>query len=153
MKTILLLHGLESAPGGAKAKMIVDAGYKLVNPALPKESWTDSLEIAQKCVDKYKPDVIVGSSRGGALALNVTPGDAALVLIAPAWKVFGTASGECPKGTVILHSRADDIVDYSSSEDLITAAAGKAALLEVGTDHRMNAPEVLDTVLKAIAAA
>ena len=153
MKTVLLLHGLESAPGGAKAKAIVDAGYKLVHTDMQKGSGADSLDIAQKCVDEYKPDVIVGSSRGGAAALNITPGSAALVLIAPAWKTYGSLSATCPKGTVVLHSKADDIVAYSSSKDLIAITAGKATLLEVGTDHRMNAPDVHKAMLKAIAAA
>jgi len=35
--------------------------------------------------DKHKPDVVVGSSRGCAVALNIESGEARLVLLCPAW--------------------------------------------------------------------
>jgi hypothetical protein len=34
--------------------------------------------------------VVVGSSRGGALAMNIGRDEANLVLLYPAWKTFGT---------------------------------------------------------------
>ena len=61
--------------------------------------------IAQAEFDKHQPDVVVGSSRGGAVAMNINSGDAKLVLLCPAWKKWGTAKTVKP-GTVILHSRS-----------------------------------------------
>ena len=37
--------------------------------------------------------------------------------------------------TVILHSRADDVVPFADSEELVRNSG--AALIEVGTDHRL----------------
>ena len=147
-KTVLLLHGLESSPGGLKAEAIEAAGYRLVNPALPKESWEDSLAITQRCVDEYEPDIIVGSSRGGALALNVDPGLAKLVLIAPAWARFGKQDFDDLTGTTVLHSPADDIVYFADS--LRLARDTGCSLLEVGTDHRMNTEDVLTAMIAAV---
>jgi hypothetical protein len=53
----------------------------------------------------------VGSSRGGAVAMNINSGDAKLVLLWPAWRNRGTAKTVKP-GAVILHSRADDVISF-----------------------------------------
>ena len=50
-------------------------------------------------------------------------------------------------GTVILHSRADDVVPFADSEEL--ARSSGATLIEVGTDHRLADPEPLAAMLKA----
>jgi S1 RNA binding domain len=49
--------------------------------------------------------------------------------------------------TVILHSRADDVVPFADSEEL--AKKSGATLIEVGTDHRLADPEPLATMLRA----
>jgi hypothetical protein len=36
--------------------------------------------------DKLRPDVLAGSSRSGAVAMNIDSGNARLVLLCPAWK-------------------------------------------------------------------
>jgi hypothetical protein len=44
-------------------------------------------------------------------------------------------------GTVILHSRADDVVPFSDSEELVrNSGLPASALVEVGQDHRLAAP-------------
>src|SRR6516162_4782021 len=40
---------------------------------------------------RHRPDVLVGSSRGGAVAMNINSADARLVLLCPAWKRHGSA--------------------------------------------------------------
>jgi dipeptidyl aminopeptidase/acylaminoacyl peptidase len=53
-------------------------------------------------------------------------------------------------GTVILHSRADDVVPFAHSEELIRNSGTPAsALVEVGTDHRLADPEPLARMLEA----
>ena len=49
--------------------------------------------------------------------------------------------------TVILHSRADDVIPYADSEEL--AENSGAVLIEVGSDHRLAAPEPLAAMLRA----
>ena len=79
---------------------------------------TEAVKIAQAEFDKHQPQVVVGSSRGGAVAMNINSGEARLVLLCPAWKKYGTARTVKP-GTVILHSRADDVVPFADSEELV----------------------------------
>jgi len=87
-----------------------------------------------------------GSSRGGAVAMNIDCGGAKLVLLCPAWKKYGTAR-TMKADTVILHSRADDVVPFTDSEEL--AKNSGATLIEVGNDHRLADPESLAAMLKA----
>jgi hypothetical protein len=61
------------------------------------------VQTAQAEYDQHKPDVIVGSSRGGAVALNINSKDTPLVLLCPAWKNWGTVNTLKPN-SVILHS-------------------------------------------------
>jgi fermentation-respiration switch protein FrsA (DUF1100 family) len=148
---VLLLHGSDSAPGGAKADFLVAKGCTLVNPALPKASWEESLCLAQDAFDRERPDVVVGSSRGGALAMNLRSGDVRLVLIAPAWRMFGDTTS-AKQGTLVLHSSADDVVPLADSRYLVVRSGLPASsLVVVGADHRMRDAAALDALWAAVA--
>jgi pimeloyl-ACP methyl ester carboxylesterase len=144
--TILFLHGWQSVPGGVKPTFLAQHGHEVINPKLPDEDFALAVTIAQEEFDKHQPPVVVGSSRGGAVAMNIDSGEAKLVLLCPAWKKWGTARTVKP-GTVILHSRADDVVPFADSEEL--AKKSGSALIEVGTDHRLADPEPLAAMLRA----
>src|SRR5438874_6984126 len=143
---VLFLHGWQSVPGGVKPTYLKDHGHEVVNPALPHEDFAEAVRIAQAEFDKHRPQVVVGSSRGGAVAMSIDSGEAKLVLLCPAWKKYGTAT-TVKSDTVILHSRADDVVPFTDSEEL--ARTGGATLIEVGSDHRLADPEPLAAMLGA----
>ena len=83
---ILFLHGYGSQPGGIKPTLLRAQGQEVLNPAFAAEDFEMSVGIAQQAFDEGKPNVVVGSSRGGAVAANIDTKDVPLVLIAPAWK-------------------------------------------------------------------
>lgn len=143
---VLFLHGWHSALGGVKPTFLKDHGHEVINPALDDDDFAAALAVAQTEFDRHQPDVVVGSSRGGAVAMNMNSGNARLVLLCPAWKKHGTARTVKP-GTVVLHSRADDVVPFTDSEELVRNSG--ATLIEVGTDHRLADPEPLMVMLKA----
>lgn len=143
---ILFLHGWQSIPGGVKPTYLKDHGHEVINPKLPDEDFGEAVRIAQAEFDRHQPQVVVGSSRGGAVAMNIKSGEAKLVLLCPAWKKWGTARTVKPN-TLILHSRADDVVPFAHSEEL--AKNSRVVLVEVGTDHRLADPEPLAAMLKA----
>ena len=98
---------------------------------------------------KHQPQVVVGSSRGGAVAMNINSGAAKLVLLCPAWKKWGTAKTVKP-GTVILHSEHDDVIPFAESEELVrNSGLPGSALIEVGNDHRLADAEPLERMLRA----
>ncbi len=143
---ILFLHGWNSVPGGVKPTHLKDHGHTVLNPSLDDDNFDAAVSTAQAEFDQHKPDVIVGSSRGGAVALNIDSGNTPLVLLCPAWKNWGTVKTVRPD-TVILHSRTDDVIPFSDSEEL--ARSSGATLMEVGTDHRLVEPEPLAAMLRA----
>jgi hypothetical protein len=145
MKT-LFLHGWQSIPGGVKPTFLAQQGHEVINPKLPDEDFNLAVQIAQVEFDKHQPQVVVGSSRGGAVAMNIDSGEAKVVLLCPAWKRWGTARTVKP-GTATLQSRADDVVPFADSEEV--AKNSGASLFEVGTDHRLADPEPLATMSKA----
>jgi alpha-beta hydrolase superfamily lysophospholipase len=146
---ILFLHGWESVPGGVKPTYLAKHGHEVINPKLPDEDFEEAVRIAQSEFDTHQPEVVVGSSRGGAVAMNLRSETARLVLLCPAWKKWGTAKTVKP-GTVILHSRADDVVPFGDSEKLVRKSElPSSALIEVGSDHRLADPAPLKAMLKA----
>jgi hypothetical protein len=146
---ILFLHGWNSVPGGVKPTYLKDHGHTVANPKLPDDDMARAILIAQAEFDRTRPEVVLGSSRGGAVAMNIQSGGARLVLLCPAWKKFGAATTVKP-GTVILHSRADDVVPFTDSEELVkNSGLPASALIEVGADHRLADPEPLARMLSA----
>ena len=83
---ILLLHGWQSVVGGVKPSYLKDHGHEVINPALDHDDFDLAVRMAQAEYDLHRPDVIIGSSRGGAVAMNMQSGETPLVLLCPAWK-------------------------------------------------------------------
>lgn len=146
MKTILFLHGWHSVPGGVKPTYLKDHGHEVFNPALDND-FAAAVATAQAEFDKHQPQVVIGSSRGGAVAMNINSGDAKLVLLCPAWKNWGT-NRAVKSGTIILHSRADDVIPFIDSEEL--ARNSGATLIEVGNDHRLANADSLKALADAV---
>lgn len=143
---ILFLHGLESTPGGKKPNYFLEHGHKVLNPALPADDFERSLVIAQAAYDEGRPELVVGSSRGGAVALNIETGTTPRLLICPAWKKWGRAASVSGRGA-IMHSRQDEVIPYEQSQEL-AAASCDCRLVEAGADHRMVDADTLALMLQ-----
>ena len=146
MTDILFLHGWMSKPGGLKPSFLMQHGHEVINPALPDDDFEASVRIAQAEFDRHQPYVLVGSSRGGSVAMNINSNNAKLVLLCPAWKNWGNATKVKP-GTVILHCRTDEIIPFADSEELVRNSG--ATLIETGSDHRLADPQSLAAMLRA----
>jgi alpha-beta hydrolase superfamily lysophospholipase len=146
---ILFLHGFNSTIGGRKPTYLKDHGHTVLNPKLPDDDFDEAVGIAQAESDRHHPDVVVGSSRGGAVAMNVEIGKTPLVLLCPAWKRWGTATA-VRLNTVILHSKADEVVPFSDSVELAkNSGLPSESLIAVGTEHRLADEESLKRMLEA----
>src|SRR5262245_56215422 len=134
---ILYLHGWHSKPGGVKPTFLRRQGYEVVDPALPDEDFEASVRIAQEAFDASRPELVVGSSRGGAVALNGDAGRVPLVLIAPAWGRWGGPTTANP-GTIVLHAERDEVIPIANSRELLRASGlPDSALVVAGADHNM----------------
>ncbi|MBX3097893.1 MAG: hypothetical protein KF812_13650 [Fimbriimonadaceae bacterium] len=129
---ILFLHGWHSVPGGFKPTYLKDHGHTVLNPSLNDDDFAAEVRAAQAEYDQQQPDVIVVSSRGGAVALNIDSKDTPLVLLCPAWKNWGTVKKLKPN-SAILHSRKDDVIPFTDSEELVAQSGlSPETLIEVG---------------------
>lgn len=146
---VLFLHGWRSTVGGVKPTFLRDAGHTVFNPQLNDDDFNEAVHTSQTEFGQHKPHVIVGSSRGGAVAMNIDTNDTPLVLLCPAWKKWGNATTVKPN-TIILHSRQDDVIRFSDSEELVMKSGlPSSALIEVGTDHRLADSIPLKAMLAA----
>lgn len=146
---ILFLHGWQSTPGGLKPTYLRAHGHEVLNPALPDDDFDDAVRIAQAEYDRHHPDVVVGSSRGGAVAMNINSQDTPLVLLCPAWKAWGRAATVKPN-TTILHCEADETVPFADSQELaISGGLTPEALIKTGSEHRLADEASLEAMLRA----
>jgi hypothetical protein len=185
---ILFLHGSNGGPNGTKARYLRNQGYEVRAPMMPyhwryPSRWglnliTDhrlvrglshSIAVAQAEESACKPDVIVASSLGGAVALNMNS-NTPMVLLAPAVRVhlggvvrtwvaktlgrepawarvvptmairFGK-SPRIPQRVRILHSLHDTWVPISSSRDLLrNSPMTDTSALDSTQGHNLGRP-------------
>ena len=133
---ILFLHGKEGTPFGTKPTYLKSKGHDVYAPALDKNDWEASRVAARKMFEECRPDVVVGSSRGGALACDLETNGIPKVLIAPAYKHFPAKVVGIDKNCWILHCKDDAIVKFEHSVQL--AESTNATLIECGDGHRMS---------------
>lgn len=146
---ILFLHGWHSTPGGTKPLFLADHGHTVWNPSLCPEDFGVALETAQSCLEMYDPEIVVGSSRGGALAMNLKGCTPPMLLMCPAWKHWGDAS-KVRSDTILIHSEKDEVIPYSDSLELaLSSGLPKTSLVSVGIEHRLASPEALKAMLDA----
>jgi predicted RNA-binding Zn-ribbon protein involved in translation (DUF1610 family) len=146
---ILFLHGWHSVVGGVKPTYLLGNGNDVINPALDDNNFDGAVAAAQAAFGQHCPDVVVGSSRGGAVAMNIHADSTPLVLLCPAWRRWGTAATLRPNA-MILHSREDDVIPFADSEELLlNSGLPGESLIEVGNDHRLADESSLSVMLWA----
>src|SRR5512142_3281605 len=112
MSRIVFLHGLESSPSGYKAVWLARR-YGAHVPALTTSDWATARAEAEAAVREHDPELIIGSSYGGALALALLQAGvtrARAILIAQAGVKLGLPA-RLPEGAraILLHGTKDDV--------------------------------------------
>ena len=139
---VLFIHGLESSPQGAKARFLAER-FTALTPAMDTSDFARCVRQQATVLAEFRPDVVVGSSFGGAVLLALVRAGAwwgPTVLLAPAAAHFGVP-GALPEGipVTIVHGVADDVVDIASSRALgKTGSPDLVKLLEVDDGHRLQ---------------
>jgi hypothetical protein len=113
---ILFLSRMAFRSGRRQAGLPQGERNTVFNPALPDDDFERPSAIAQDEFDMHQPDVVVGSSRGGAVAMNL--GGFAARSTVPGLAVVRIRS-RCETRTIILHCRADSVVPFYDSEELL----------------------------------
>ena len=137
---VLLLHGLEGSPNGAKAQALRKS-FELDAPALPTGDFEACVALAQGRLKSQTPDVVVGSSFGGAVALSLILGGhwcGPTLLLAPASKFLGRSVDLPVEARVlVVHGVQDEVVPVEESRQLV-AGRPSAKLVEIQDEHRLS---------------
>ncbi len=145
---ILFCHGKEGSPNGTKAQTIQAVFGNVTTPTLTNSydaaDFLNDLEVVEQAAKEA--DVLVGSSRGGALVAAARTSQQK-ILICPAWKEF-KVTPHVTKNDIIIHSKKDSIVPYAHSQQLADMFGCK--LIEAGSDHRMSDQETLTLIINTI---
>jgi hypothetical protein len=134
---VLFLNGYGARPGTVHSTLLKVVGHTVVEPDLPDHNFARSVALAQRVFNRHHPDVVVGWSRGGAVAMSINVKHASLILMAPAWKHWGTMATVKPE-VAILHSPQDELVPIDESRALLrNSGLSEGRLVAVGEGHRM----------------
>ncbi len=140
---VLFLHGLESGPGGRKARLLA-RHFDCTTLPMPTADFEACVALQAAAVRRLQPDVVVGSSFGGAVAVallqrGVWAGPT--LLLAPALRACGLPP-QLPREVPvrIVHAPADDVVPIEGSRALAKSGTpGLVELVEPVDDHRLSA--------------
>jgi hypothetical protein len=119
---ILFLTGWHAAPGGVKPMFLREHGHEVIAPVLDDGDFAFAIRTAQHAYDECQPDVVVGLSRGGAVAMNIDIGETPLVLTCPGWKRWGTAKPSARRRSSCIHEQTMWSSLFSQKNSSKTAA-------------------------------
>lgn len=108
---------------------------------------------AQTAYDSFQPDLVVGASRGGSVAMTIhIADDVPMLLLAPAYKWFGWIGGRTRTShpdTIVMHSKYDESIPFTDSVELCRKCP-QVKLIEAGIDHSFNTPDAILAWMKAV---
>jgi alpha/beta superfamily hydrolase len=139
---VLFIHGLESSPQGNKARYLAQH-FEAHTPAMDTGDFQACYEQQVKEVAAVEPDIVVGSSFGGARAVLMLGQGAwagPTLLLAQASARFDTSLVLPERVPVLLvHGTRDEVIDIEGSRRLArTGTPGLVRLVEVDDTHRLD---------------
>lgn len=149
---LFFCHGLEGSPTGRKAQALRAAGHDVVAPDLPRDDFEAAVGVAEAALRDQGIDALVGSSRGGAVAMVLARRrPLPLILLAPAWR-RNAVEPVVDARTRILHGIKDDVVPLADSIQLEEDNGLPAGhLVPVNDGHRLSNSLALAALLRAVA--
>jgi predicted esterase len=154
VRRVLFVHGLEGSPQGSKARYLAER-FEAETPAMDTSFFPGCARLQAERIAAFQPDVLVGSSFGGAVAVALLQQGVwrgPTVLLAPAVRHFAIEP-VLPGGVAvtIVHGKADDVVDIETSRVLAgSGAPGRVRLLEVDDGHRLESLLADDTLERLV---
>ena len=139
---VLFVHGLESGPSGQKAVYLGER-FRALTPKMDTKSFAGSVDLQAQALRDFEPDVLVGSSFGGAVAVALLDRGAwrgPTLLLAPAAGYFGVTEALPPHVPIlIVHGKDDNVVAIEGSRRLAkTGTPALVQLVEVDDGHRLQ---------------
>jgi hypothetical protein len=140
---VQFIHGLEGSPQGSKARLLAQ-NFTTCTPAMNTRDFEASLEVQAEALRAFRPDVLVGSSFGAALAVELLGRGlwrGPTLLLAQA-AVRMLENPRLPEGVAVwlVHGTRDELIDVEESRVLARSGAAELVrLIEVEDDHPLRA--------------
>ena len=140
---VQFIHGLEGSPQGNKARVLA-AEFETTTPAMDTSHFEACVALHAETLRRFEPDVLVGSSFGGAVALALLQREqwsGPTLLLAQAGLRQGLRA-KIPPGVRVwlVHARGDDVVPIADSQRLARSGTpGFVRLFEIDDDHALHA--------------
>ena len=140
---VLFIHGLEGSPQGAKARLFA-THFESLTPAMDTSDFEACLEVQGRAIESFQPDVVVGSSFGGAVAVALLASRAwrgPTLLLAQA-AIHYDADASLPNDATVwlVHGSRDTLLPLEHSRRLAaTGHPDRVRLIEVEDDHPLHA--------------
>jgi predicted esterase len=139
---VQFVHGLEGSPHGAKARLLGEA-FDALTPAMDTSDFEASVATQAQALAQFRPDVLVGSSFGGAVAVALLARglwSGPTLLLAQAALRYDDAARLPPDVTVwLVHGTRDALIDPAESRRLAaTGTPERVRLIEVDDDHPLH---------------
>jgi predicted esterase len=139
---VQFVHGLEGSPQGRKARLLAEH-FLASTPAMDTSDFEACIRVQADEIDRFGPDVLAGSSFGGAVAVALLQRGlwrGPTLLLAQAAKHQGIELTLPENVRVwIVHGTSDDLVDPAESRALAgTGTPRLVRLLEVEDDHPLS---------------
>jgi predicted esterase len=139
---VQFIHGLLSSPQGAKAQLLARE-FTTLTPAMDARDFAASAELQAAALRDFSPHVLVGSSYGGAIAVDLLQRGVwrgPTLLLAQA-ALRRDPRAELPTGVTVwlVHGTRDDIIDVEDSRVLARSGSpGRVRLFEVDDVHALH---------------
>lgn len=154
---VQFIHGLESSPRSSKA-MYLDRWFDSETPEMDTSDFEGAIAIQAARLAERPPEVLIGSSFGGAVALALLVRGlyaGSTLLLAPAHRHYHVPE-RIPEGVpaIIVHGTKDDVVPIEGSRALAeTGTPGLVRLVVVEDEHRLGLLVETDALAKLVRAA
>ncbi|HKA14646.1 MAG TPA: YqiA/YcfP family alpha/beta fold hydrolase [Myxococcota bacterium] len=139
---VQFIHGLESSPQGVKAQLLA-RHFTARTPAMNTRDFAASVDVQAAVVREFAPRVLVGSSYGGAVAVELLQRGVwrgPTLLLAQAALRIGLPAALPPGVTVwLVHGTRDEIIDPEDSRVLARSGSPeRVRLIEVDDAHSLH---------------
>ena len=151
---VQFIHGLEGSPQGNKARLLA-RHFTASTPAMDTSDFDACVETQAREILRYAPDLLVGSSFGGAVALELLhrgSWEGPTLLLAQAALRLGRRT-TLPAGARVwlVHGIRDEVVDIQDSRNLAgTGSPARVRLIEVDDDHGLSATVADGTLVRIV---
>lgn len=121
LPVMMYLHGFMSGANGAKQKQLqrhFKGRYRVIAPELTGNP-DESLAVINKLIEKERPEIIIGTSLGGWMAIECNSGTADVIVINPTIRPQNSISRWRDQKQTYFCKRLDGVQTYTLTQDIL----------------------------------